>query len=59
MAARLRAMAPLLAGAALMNAAMAAASAVSTIVAAGVLGVAWGGSPPVPLLAALAWAPSS
>lgn len=38
-------MTALLAGAALMNAAMAAASAVSTIVAAGVLGAAWGGLP--------------
>lgn len=38
-------MTALLAGAALMNAAMAAASAVSTIVAAGQLGAAWGGIP--------------
>lgn len=38
-------MTALLAGAALMNAAMAAASAVSTIVAAGLLGPAWGGVP--------------
>lgn len=45
MAARRRAMAALLAGAVLMNAAMAAASAVSTIVAGGVLGPAWGGIP--------------
>lgn len=38
-------MTALLAGAALMNAAMAAASAVSTIVAASQLGAAWGGIP--------------